>query len=454
MMEVDHYHEKQCSSIMEEAISEPFHLDNSNCWEIRLMEIESDLFMDLTSSVSPLNTPSQEEEHEENISSSRLPSLLLMGAEAIDAENWLLCSSVIAELMIHNQSNRLSSFSSLERLAGFFTQGLIHKNKISFHGVINQNDPAADSSVSSPAFHILQELSPYIKFGHFAANQAILEAGFDNQNMNIHVVDFDINEGLQWPPLMADLAAAAGSPPASFKLTALILPNASANESAVHQTGRRLKEYADSINLSFKFDTIHITDLDTMQVDPVSVLISNCMTHQLHSPNRNFKLVNTFLTSSVRLSPRLVVLVEEELFNSTKTIPSMPFADFFCEAIEHYSAISESLAADGGVHGKGVEMMEKDVVGRRVVNSLVQFPCGESDKSGWGNGFDLLKCEFKAVPFSNTNVSQANYLVSLFSGGYWVQHERCRLGLCWKSRVLATASIWVPKSERKWKCII
>ncbi|CAN1828761.1 Protein NODULATION SIGNALING PATHWAY 2 [Linum perenne] len=447
-------YEQQCS--IEEAISsleeEPVHPNNSNGWETRLMEIESDLFMDLTSSV---NVPQNDVVLMEGMSNRRLPSLLINGAEAIEAENWMLCSSVIDELtqitIDHAKRSSLSS-SPIERLSGFFTQGLINKkNQINFNGV-DQNQHSEGSSVSSsPAFHILQELSPYIKFGHFAANQAILEATVDNRS--IHVVDFDINEGLQWPPLMADLVAAAGSfsildPPASFKLTALILPTANTNESTVHQTGRRLKEYADSINLTFEFDAIHMGELDTIQVDPGRALITNCMIHQLHSPNRNFTLVNTFLTSSVMLSPRLVVLVEEELFNFSKIIPTTSFSEFFCEAIDHYSAISESLAADG-IGRKGLEMIEKDVLGMRIVNSLMQF-----EKLGCGGGFDLLKSEFKAMAFSSCNVSQANYLVSLFSGGYWVQHERCRLALCWKSRALATTSIWVPKCERRRKSLI
>ncbi|CAN1828755.1 Protein NODULATION SIGNALING PATHWAY 2 [Linum perenne] len=357
----------------------------------------------------------------------------------------MLCSSVIDELtqitIDHAKRSSLSS-SPIERLSGFFTQGLINKkNQINFNGV-DQNQHSEGSSVSSsPAFHILQELSPYIKFGHFAANQAILEATVDNRS--IHVVDFDINEGLQWPPLMADLVAAGNR-----YVSIVRVVGANTNESTVHQTGRRLKEYADSINLTFEFDAIHMGELDTIQVDPGRALITNCMIHQLHSPNRNFTLVNTFLTSSVMLSPRLVVLVEEELFNFSKIIPTTSFSEFFCEAIDHYSAISESLAADG-IGRKGLEMIEKDVLGMRIVNSLMQF-----EKLGCGGGFDLLKSEFKAMAFSSCNVSQANYLVSLFSGGYWVQHERCRLALCWKSRALATTSIWVPKCERRRKSLI
>ncbi|CAI0428350.1 unnamed protein product [Linum tenue] len=500
---MDHYHlqctlEEALASFQTEDFDETVLSENSSGWEIsRLLEIESDLFMDLSSSSSsPVVgqdsvelTPLAEEDEEmvttgdgetteavtetefvikdgpdslliEEYEEKRLPSLLLMGAEAIEAENFELSSSVISELtqLVNDRrvvaKNRDAYSSSLERLAWFFTQGLRHKTQMTTFSNEQFLRPSLEPptySVSSPAFHILQELSPYMKFGHFTANQAILEATSDNQN--IHVIDFDINEGLQWPPLMADLAA-GGSSPASLRLTALTLKNTNAaNFALLNQTGRLLREYADSINLSFEFEAVEISnedDFGAIRVDDGRVLVANCMIHQLHAPNRSFPLLKTFLSGVTSgLSPKLVVLVEEEVYNFGK-IPSMSFVEFFCEAIHHYSALSEALVADG-IGGNGLEMMEKEVLGVRIVNSLREFPCRASEKLEWGDGFECLQRLFKAKAFSHSNVSQANYLVSLFSGGYWVQHEKSRLALCWKSRPLVTASIWVPKCGRKRK---
>ncbi|KAI5680668.1 hypothetical protein M9H77_01895 [Catharanthus roseus] len=60
-------------------------------------------------------------------------------------------------------------------------------------------------------YHNFYEATPYLKFTHFTVNRAILEAlqGHDV----IHVIDFSLMQGLQWPSLIQALALRPEGPP-------------------------------------------------------------------------------------------------------------------------------------------------------------------------------------------------------------------------------------------------
>lgn len=176
---------------------------------------------------------------------SSLTDLLLTAAEAIEAEDWLLAFTVI-ESLNSRLTDRQNGENSFMKLVFFFTQGLQYK---SFNNApellhVPQIQKQTDSM---SAFQMLQELTPYLKFAHFAANQAILETTQEDQE--VHVIDFDVMEGIQWPPLMIDLASRKG---ASLRITAVV--GDPKKMCYIQQTGRRLKEFADSIYLPFRFE--------------------------------------------------------------------------------------------------------------------------------------------------------------------------------------------------------
>ncbi|KAK6922846.1 Transcription factor GRAS [Dillenia turbinata] len=411
-------------------------IDSEKVQEFDLdLDLDLDFIQQCPEQVVDLLTQEDNSNFKETVKESSITDLLLLGAEAIEAENFSLASAVIAKLndLLFYEENGDNPFN---RLAMFFTRGL-HYKSVNAPELVQEHVLRQSSNMS--AFQMLQELSPYVKFAHFTANQAILEA--TQGDHEVHVIDFDIMEGIQWPPLMADLAARKE---VSLRLTAVVFAGQETTHS-VQQTRRRLKEFADSINLTFVFDhVVMVKEEDFEEIQVGHPPIANCMFRQLHMLDRSFSMVRTFLGGISKLSPKTVVLVEEELFNFPK-IPSMSFVEFFCEALHHYNAVADSLASSFcGGYQMGLRLIEKEFLGTRILDSVRRFPCEKQERKMWADGvFTSLK-KFKRIPMSSCNISQAKFLASLFSGGYWVQHEKCRLSLCWKSKPLTSASIWVP----------
>jgi len=102
------------------------------------------------------------------------------------------------------------------------------------------------------------EAAPFLKFAHFAANLAILEA-FDGCP-KVHVVDFAIMHGQQWPSLMYALANREGGPP-HLRITG-VSPHSTGGGDELREVGFRLTEIAHSLNIEFMFQGVSANKLD------------------------------------------------------------------------------------------------------------------------------------------------------------------------------------------------
>lgn len=376
-----------------------------------------------------------------------------MGAEAVESGNLHFASIIAMRLkkILSDQENYEDN--TVNRLASYFTQGLLQKCSDASSSSSSANQTNYYNAMSSTFQILLQELSPYVKFAHFTANQAILEVTHGEGQQDIHVLDFDIMEGMQWPSLMVDLITSRQD--ASLRITAIFADKGSS--ASVQKTGFRLQEFASSINLPFFFDQILFTiedDLEQIKPEARRTLIANiCMVNQLHVPLRGNLQLKTFLNGLRKLSPKAVVLAEEELFNMCRA-PLMSFVEFSSEAFQHYSAMSDSLLSGFSKGYKSAQrLVEKEFLSRRILDCLKVFPSAKEKRNLWKENYPSMN-GFTPIPMSSYNVTQAKHLISLFDGGYWVQHEQCRLTLWWKSRPLTTASVWVPTATSDSKDVI
>jgi hypothetical protein len=105
--------------------------------------------------------------------------------------------------------------TSVQRVVAYFAEGMSSRLVTSCLGLCSPLPENHRLLINDqnflPAMQVFNELSPFVKFSHFTANQAISEA-FEGMS-TVHIIDLDIMQGLQWPGLFHILASRPGGPP-------------------------------------------------------------------------------------------------------------------------------------------------------------------------------------------------------------------------------------------------
>nr|KYP46089.1 Nodulation-signaling pathway 2 protein [Cajanus cajan] len=153
----------------------------------------SSLNSDLSSNQKPLTLPHQGMEIENQVS---LPHMLEALGEAIFQGEKPLAKVIMRCIM-----QKVSPISEpLERLAFYLCQDMM---KTSQGDCCYLTQEASKNFEAT--FKAFYQGLPHGKFAHFVANLAIIEA-LPHDCEVIHIVDFDMGEGSQWPPLIEAIA--------------------------------------------------------------------------------------------------------------------------------------------------------------------------------------------------------------------------------------------------------
>ncbi|KAL2317778.1 hypothetical protein Fmac_031654 [Flemingia macrophylla] len=331
----------------------------------------------------------------------RLVHLLMAAAEAMSSgtESQALARAILVRL----KELLVSPTEQMERVAAHFTEAL---QRLLNGGATSTPTPLVSDMLL--AFQLLQDMSPYVKFAHFTANQAILETAAHQKRL--HIVDFDVGEGAQWASLIQALSSSSSGP--HLRITAL---SRSGQRKWLQETGRRLTAFAASVKQPFSFQQCRLEADETfrpssLKVVPGEALVFNCM---LHLPHLAFPPSASFLKGAQELRPGLVVVVEEEV---GLVGVDAGFVGLFMDSLQRYSAVLDSLEVGFPMERWARGLVERVLLGPRIVGSVGRmYERGgeiEIESGSW-----LGAAGFRGVPISFANHCQANLLVGLFNDG-------------------------------------
>uniref|UniRef100_A0A2N9GRJ8 Uncharacterized protein n=1 Tax=Fagus sylvatica TaxID=28930 RepID=A0A2N9GRJ8_FAGSY len=287
---------------------------------------------------------------------------------------------------------------------------------------------------------------PIQRLGCLRANETIAEV-MRNED-HIHIIDFQIGQGLQWISLLQTLAARPGGPP-HVRITGIDDPVSQFARGGVglEAVGARILAaipMEDYIPIEFNGvpDIAQNVTRGMLNVRPGEALAVSFPLVLQQVPDGSLNgnnLRGQLLTMVKSLSPKVVTLVEQDL-NTNR----IPFVHRFEETLDYYLAMFESMDVILPRNNQDRIDVEMHCWGREVASVIAWdgetrllhhqlFPKWKTI---------LTETGFRQYPLSSNAYSEILSKLSFNSEHYTLVNQNGALLLAWKDRYLISFSAW------------
>jgi len=293
--------------------------------------------------------------------------------DVLIAESLLACAEKVGYQQFERARKLLSHINSLssktgnpvKRVVHFFVEALSQRIDKETGRVPSNNtqkieslfDPEEVSKDLNPTLIAFFEELPFVKVSMFTCVQALIENLKDAKK--IHVIDLEIRKGLQWTILMQALQLRTECPLELLKITAIATGNRCTSKLIVEDTGKRLEDFAQSLNIPFSFNTIIVSNLLHLREDlfekdseeTIAVYSQFALRSNIQQPDQ----LETIMRVVRTINPIVMVVAETEANHNSKS-----FVNRFIEALFYFSALFDCLE----------DCMKGDEKNRMIIESL------------------------------------------------------------------------------------
>ncbi|XP_021849549.1 GRAS family protein RAM1 isoform X2 [Spinacia oleracea] len=375
-----------------------------------------------------------------------------------------------------------------QRVAAYFADGLsarlltqksafyyTQKSAFYYNMVMNKPTPAEEFM----AFTHLNRVSPFYQFAHFTANQAILEAFEGEEETNnwcLHVIDYDVSHGFQWPSLMQSLSEMAAND-ANHRVVSLCITGLAKSLEELIGTENRLVSFSKIFhNIAFEFHgLLKGSKLKNLERRNNNETLAVNLVFHLSSLNNTSNISET-MTVIHSLNPSVVVLVEREGSHHQKTSSSScRILSNYVDSLHYYAAMFDSLDDCLPLESAERLSIEKNHLGREIKDLIIACDEDDDDEVKCLSKFEVMEtwkermmCHgFEGIVLSSKVTIQAKLLMKMGchyhprfeggdagggsgggggggGGGFRVYERDCGMGISlgWQDRFLITASAW------------
>ncbi|KAK9128892.1 hypothetical protein Syun_017689 [Stephania yunnanensis] len=386
---------------------------------------------------------------------------------------------------------------TMQRIAAYFTEALADRILKAWPGLHKALNSTKITSVSEGVLvrRMFFELCPFLKIAFVIMNQAIIEA-MEGEKM-VHIIDLNAAEPAQWIALLQALSVRPEGPP-HLRITGV-----HEQKEVLEQMAFRLTDEAEKLDIPFQFNQV-VSKLENLDFESLRVktgeavavnsvlqlhsllasedehlrrklspTMKNLNSAQLHrvlqmnqstlgellekdltngySPGpdsassspllfSNTAKMESFLTSLWGLSPKIMVVAEQESSHNGPTL-----MERLLEALYFYAALFDCLESTVSRTSIDRIKVEKMLFGEEIKNIIACEGIERKERheklEKWIQRLDFSG--FGRVSLSYYGLLQARrLLLSYGCEGYRIKEENGCVVICWQDRALFSISAW------------
>lgn len=377
-----------------------------------------------------------------------LRTLLVLCAQAVSANDSRTANELLKQIRQH--SSPLGDGS--QRLAHYFANGLEARLVGASTGTqifyTSLNSKRISASDILKAYSVLISVCPFKKLVYFFANKMIMEAAAKAESL--HIIDFGIQYGFQWPILVKFLSKRAGGPP-KLRITGIEYPQAGFRPAErIEETGRRLANYCKRFDVPFEYKAIASQNWETIPLEDFKIesnelLAVNCLirfknlldeTIEVNSPR------NAVLNLIRKMNPDIFV---QSVLNGSYNAPF--FATRFKEAVFHFSAMYDMFDTLIPRDNEWRLMIEREFLGREAMNVVACEGIERVERPESYKQWQVrnTRAGFKQLPLNEELMAKfREKLMAWYHKDFVFDEDNNWMLQGWKGRILYASASWVP----------
>ncbi|KAJ3688205.1 hypothetical protein LUZ61_017369 [Rhynchospora tenuis] len=290
---------------------------------------------------------------------------------------------------------------------------------------------------------------PFPRNSLYYANQTILKLA--GKAPKLHVIDFGVGLGFQWPSLIQALSNKNGKS-TKLRITGIDFPKPGFRPAElIEETGRRLEAYAERFGVPFEYHGIasnwEDVSIDSLKIEKDEILIAHTWDSFRYVRDEYVALDsprNQILNLIRQITPHVFI---------EGIVSIRPFSPFFLtrfrQGLMLYSAIFEILDTLIPRDNKQRQIVERSLLARDIYNVLA---CEGSDWIVKPETYKQwhernLRAGFEQITLDPVilNECRENMKKSYNDNIFFVQEDRNWLVQGWSGRIFHASSTWKPK---------